>query len=75
MKITNVRAIPMSDAIPPPRQHRTNLGTKVKSDAVLVMVETDAGLTGVGASRGSPMTLCAIVEHDLAPALLGEDPT
>ena len=74
MKITNVRAIPMSDAIPPERQHRTDLGTKVKSDAVLVMVETDEGLTGVGASLGSPTTLCAIVEHDLAPALLGEDP-
>ncbi len=74
MKITAVRAIPMSDPVPPERQHRTDLGTKVKSDAVLVQVETDEGLTGIGASLGSPLVLCGLVEHDLAPALVGEDP-
>ena len=62
MKITSVRALPVSDPVPPNRQHRTDLGTKVKSDAVLVMVETDAGLTGLGASLGSPPVLCAIIE-------------
>lgn len=74
MKITSVRAIPMSDPVPEERQHRTDLGTKVKSDAVLILVETDAGLTGMGASLGSPETVSAIVKYDLAPALLGEDP-
>ncbi|MDP6451687.1 MAG: mandelate racemase/muconate lactonizing enzyme family protein [SAR202 cluster bacterium] len=74
MKITSVRAIPMSDPVPPERQHRTDLGTKVKSDAVLVLVETDNGLTGVGASLGSPPVLCAIVEHELAPDIEGENP-
>ena len=72
MKITNVRAIPMSDPIPEERQHRTDLGTKIKSDSVIIMVETDEGLTGLGASLGSPPTICAIVEHELAPALIGE---
>ena len=74
MKITAVRAIPMSDTIPAERQHRTDLGTRVKSDAVLVMVETDDGITGIGASLGSPPILCAVVEHELAPALIGENP-
>lgn len=74
MKITGIRAIPLSDPIPEERQHRTDLGTKVKSDSVLVLIETDQGLTGVGASLGSPAVVCAIVEHDLAPALIGEDP-
>lgn len=74
MKITNVRAIPMSDPIPAERQHRTDLGTKVKSDAVLILVDTDEGLTGMGASLGSPETVSAIVKYDLAPALVGEDP-
>lgn len=74
MKITDVRAIPMSDPIPAERQHRTDLGTKVKSDAVLILVETDEGLTGMGASLGSPETVSAIVKYDLAPALIGEDP-
>ena len=35
MKITNARAIPMSDPVPEDRQHRIGSGTKVKSDAVL----------------------------------------
>ena len=74
MKITAVRAIPMSDPIPSERQHRTDLGTRVKSDAVLVIVETDDGITGIGASLGSPPILCAVVEHELAPALIGENP-
>ncbi|MCH8826640.1 MAG: mandelate racemase/muconate lactonizing enzyme family protein [Chloroflexi bacterium] len=74
MKITSVRAIPMSDPIPEERRHRTDLGTKVKSDSVIIQVLTDDGLTGVGASLGSPQAICAIVDHELAPALLGEDP-
>ena len=74
MKITDVRAIPMSDPTPSERQHRTDLGTKVKSDAVLILVDTDEGLTGMGASLGSPETVSAIVKYDLAPALVGEDP-
>ena len=74
MKITDVRAIPMSDPIPSERRHRTDLGTKVKSDAVLILVDTDQGLTGMGASLGSPETVSAIVKYDLAPALVGEDP-
>lgn len=74
MKITGIRAIPLSDPIPEERQHRTDLGTRVKSDSVLVLMETDQGLTGVGASLGSPAVVCAIIEHDLAPALIGEDP-
>ena len=74
MKIANIRAIPMSDPVPKERQHRTDLGTKVKSDAVLILVDTDDGLTGMGASLGSPETVSAIVRHDLAPTLLGENP-
>jgi L-alanine-DL-glutamate epimerase-like enolase superfamily enzyme len=74
MKITSVRAIPLSSPIPEERQHRTDLGTKVKSDSLLIQVETDEGLTGLGASLGSPPVVKAIVEHELAPALVGEDP-
>ena len=74
MKITSVRAIPVSDPIPEERQHRTDLGTKIKSDSVIIQVETDEGLVGLGASLGSPHAICAIVEYELAPALVGEDP-
>ena len=64
----------MSDPVPQQRQHRTDLGTKMKSDATLILVETDKGLTGMGSALGSPPVVCAIVEHELAPEVVGEDP-
>ena len=54
MKITSVRAIPMSDPIPEEMQFRSDLGTKIKSDSAIIQVETDDGLIGLGASLGSP---------------------
>ena len=74
MKITNIRAIPMSDPVPPERRHRTDLGTKMKSDATLILIETDNGLTGMGAALGTPPIIAAIIEHELAPEVIGEDP-
>jgi L-alanine-DL-glutamate epimerase-like enolase superfamily enzyme len=74
MQITRVAAIPMSAPVPPGRQHRTDLGTKVKSDATLIRVETDKGLVGLGAALGSPPVVKAIVEHELQPECVGEDP-
>ena len=74
MKIVRVRVIPMSDPVPPERRHRTDLGTKMKSDATLILVETDNGLIGMGAALGTPPVVAAIVEHELAPELIGEDP-
>ena len=74
MKILRVRAIPMSAPVPPERQHRTDLGTKVKSDATLIRVETDSSLVGIGAALGTPPVVAAIIEHELEPELVGEDP-
>ncbi len=74
MKIIRVRAIPMSAPVPPERQYRTDLGTKVKSDATLIRVETDSGLVGIGAALGTPPVVAAIIEHELEPELVGEDP-
>src|SRR5947207_342835 len=74
MKITRVSAIPMSAPVPKEKRHRTDLGTKVKSDATLIRVETDSGLTGIGAALGTPPIVAAIVEHELAPEIVGEDP-
>jgi L-alanine-DL-glutamate epimerase-like enolase superfamily enzyme len=36
--------------------------------------ETDNGLTGIGAALGTPPIVAAIVEHELAPEVVGEDP-
>src|ERR1700729_3221181 len=74
MKIVKVSAIPMSAPVPPDKRHRTDLGTKVKSDATLIRVETDNGFTGIGAALGPPPIVAAIVEHELAPECIGEDP-
>ena len=74
MKITAVRAIPLSNPIPLERQHRTDLGTKVKSDAVLVLVETDEGLTGVGASLGSPPDVMYSDRTRPGPSTCGRGP-
>ena len=74
MKISTVTSIPLSDPVPEERQHRNDLGTKVKSESSLVVVETDDGLRGIGAALGNPAVVNAIIEHDLGPELLGEDP-
>ena len=74
MKITKVQAIQMSAPVPERNRHRTDLGTKVKSDATLIRVETDAGLVGIGAALGSPPIVQAVVDHELAPECEGEDP-
>src|SRR5688500_16869668 len=74
MKIVSGRAIPMSDPVTPERRHRPDLGTKVKSDATLIVIETDSGLKGIGAALGSPPVVAAIVEHELAPECVDEDP-
>src|SRR5919202_406381 len=74
MKIVSITAIPMSAPVPEEKRHRTDLGTKVKSDATLIRVETDSGITGIGAALGTPPIVAAIVEHELAPECVGEDP-
>src|ERR1700730_9392780 len=74
MKIVKVSAIPMSAPVPEKKRHRTDLGTKVKSDATLIRVETDNGLTGIGAALGTPPIVAAIVEHELAAECVDEDP-
>ncbi|NQW17173.1 MAG: mandelate racemase/muconate lactonizing enzyme family protein [Chloroflexi bacterium] len=74
MKIIKLEAIPMSDPVPSDRQHRTDLGTKVKSDATLIRVTTDNGFTGIGTSLGSPPVVAAIVDHELSYEVVGEDP-
>lgn len=74
MKITQVRVLPMSDPVPLERRHRTDLGTKVKSDSAIIFVDSDTGLTGMGAALGNPGVLQAIVDCELGPEVVGEDP-
>jgi len=61
--------------IPAERQYTSDLGTIQAVSAAIVVVETDEGLVGYGEAKGTPQVMRGIVEHELKPLLLGEDPT
>lgn len=76
MKIRSIRAIPVHVPVSPPRV--SSLGTFNGYDYAIVIVETDSGLQGIGEIStlwdGTSAVQCAMVEHVLAPALIGLDP-
>ena len=75
MKILDVRTIPLSYRCEKP--YMSAAGGQVARNALLVEIETDTGLVGLGeaGSAGGPLASTqAIVEHELKPLLLGEDP-
>jgi L-alanine-DL-glutamate epimerase-like enolase superfamily enzyme len=80
MRITRVQATWVQVPIPPERQHLSDFGKQPSFDSVIVRIETDAGITGWGeakagvASTAACAGLAAIINLDMAPLLLGEDP-
>lgn len=76
MKITAIRAVPIRVPVTPPR--RSSLGVFDAYDYAVVFVDTDAGIRGVGEIStlwdGAAIVQCAVLEHALAPALIGLDP-
>ena len=75
MRISNVRVLLLSAPIPPERRWTSDFGTNLKLDVAIVIVETDAGLTGYGEAKGTPVVMKTLVEDVLGPQLRGEDPT
>jgi D-galactarolactone cycloisomerase len=75
MKVTDVRTVLLSHSLPEGKRIRSDFGVKHKFDLALVVVETDAGLTGYGEAGGTPIVMKTIVEEHLKPLLVGEDPT
>ena len=71
MKITEVRTTPLHVLFKTP--YHWALGVDEGADVVLVEVETDAGLTGIGESMGQPSAaaVLALIEA-AAPRLLGQ---
>jgi L-alanine-DL-glutamate epimerase-like enolase superfamily enzyme len=80
MKITSLTATWLHVPIPKERQHVSDYGPAVSFDSVLVRIETDAGITGHGEakaalpSNGICHALMALIEKELGPLLIGEDP-
>jgi len=67
MRISSVHVLLLSAPIPPDRRWTSDFGTNTKQDVAIVVVETDAGLTGYGEAKGTPVVMQALVEGVLAP--------
>ena len=75
MRITDIRSIPVECPLPQPVYDANYI--MATKPALLVEVETDAGLVGLGeaAHFGGPMRSTAtVIEGELRAHLLGEDP-
>lgn len=82
MKITHIETIPVQVPIHPQRAIRSGRGYHTESPFLLVRVLTDEGVIGLGEvsctavwSGEDNRTATRLIEHYLAPALLGQDPT
>jgi L-alanine-DL-glutamate epimerase-like enolase superfamily enzyme len=80
MKIKSVTAEWIHVPIPEERQHVTDFGRVSSFDSTLVRVETECGIVGYGEARpaagaaGSGLALKTLVEQELGPLIVGEDP-
>jgi L-alanine-DL-glutamate epimerase-like enolase superfamily enzyme len=72
MKITDVRCVQLVRRLE--RVQRNSQSARQERWFTLVLVETEAGLTGLGDAFGDPLLMPAIIERRLAPMALGLDP-
>ncbi|RST84615.1 mandelate racemase/muconate lactonizing enzyme family protein [Aquibium carbonis] len=80
MRIKSVRAWWVRIPIEASRQHKSDFGQLATFDAAILRIETDDGLVGWGEGKnaaGSAGTYAALVHmlnHEVAPRLIGRDP-
>ena len=72
MKITNVRCVQLVRRLD--HVQRNSCSARRERWFTLVLVETDAGLTGLGDAFGDPLLIPTIIERRLAPMAVGLDP-
>jgi D-galactarolactone cycloisomerase len=72
MKIVDIRAIPLSYRCEPP--YGSAGGMQASRGGLLVEVETDDGITGIGEAGVGGGSTRNVIEQQLRPMLLGEDP-
>ena len=77
VKITDVKAHLLSCPYPSDFRWDLGLGSGVKRDEVIVFVETDEGVTGIGESYHgfAPEAIKSYVENYYKPLLVGQDPS
>ena len=73
MKITDVRTVQLSRPLDQPQ--RTAQGGRIQRVFTFVLVETDAGIVGVGDAFGDDLLMEHILANRLGPMSIGLDPT
>jgi L-alanine-DL-glutamate epimerase-like enolase superfamily enzyme len=80
MKITRVEASWVRFPIEETRQHVSDFGRVASFDSAIVRIATDNNVEGIGeaknsaGSAGSYAGLVALINHEIAPRLIGRDP-
>lgn len=80
MKITHVEAEWLRYGIPEKRQHTSDFGKLTTFDMTLVRIDTDEGITGYGEAKGGVGSaainapIVAVINEELRPVLVGQDP-
>jgi L-alanine-DL-glutamate epimerase-like enolase superfamily enzyme len=72
MKIKDIRTLALAYKCEPP--YASASGVQARRGALLVEVETDDGMVGIGEAGPGGGTTAACIEKDLKPLLVGEDP-
>lgn len=72
MKIADIRTIALSYKCEPP--YASASGVQARRGALLVEVETDDGIVGIGEAGPGGGVTATCIEKDLKPLLVGEDP-
>src|SRR5690348_39521 len=72
MKITAIRTTALSCQVDPP--YASAAGLQGRRAALLVEIDTDAGITGIGEAGIGGGVTAMVIEKDLAPLLVGQDP-
>ena len=75
MKITAIKAVPISYRVPQGQNVRLGIGRAVKRDAVLVKVMTDEGLIGWGEAHHGrcPGAIAKLIDTTIAELVVGMD--
>src|SRR5712691_1324157 len=72
MKIAAIRTTALSCPCDPP--YASAAGVQSRRGALIVEIETDEGIVGIGEAGIGGGVTAAVIEKDLAPLLIGEDP-
>lgn len=74
MRITDIKTIRLRASLAPDRQVNSRSGQRTHRSALLVLVETDEGITGFGSCSGNGAILEVMIEKVFKPLLVGKNP-